>query len=117
NNDDIEIDEINNEDAIDEIECRLFEVKSPLVFESLDVGSANSEDMPNFPSEEFGDFMKLVIKWNLSDSCASEILRFSKKIAHDNIILPTSIQQGKQCLDKIMVQHISFKKVPIVEYE
>ncbi|CAG8810725.1 783_t:CDS:1, partial [Cetraspora pellucida] len=92
-------------------------VKSLLVFESLDVESANSEDMPNFPSEKFGNFMKLVIKLNLSDSCASEILHFSKKIAYDNIILPTSIQQRKQCLDKIIVQHISFKKVPIVEYE
>ncbi|CAG8838969.1 4820_t:CDS:2, partial [Cetraspora pellucida] len=58
-------------------------VKSPLVFESLDVRLANSEDMPNFPSEEF---------------------------TYDNIILPTSIQQGKECLDKIIVQHISFKK-------
>ncbi|CAG8815715.1 21921_t:CDS:2, partial [Cetraspora pellucida] len=109
NNDNIEIDEINNEDAIDEIAL--------LVFEFLDVESANSEDLPNFPSEEFSDFMKLVIKWNLSDLCINEIFHFSKKIAHNNIILPTSIQQGKQCLDKIMVQHISFKKVLIVEYE
>ncbi|CAG8792806.1 21134_t:CDS:1 [Cetraspora pellucida] len=77
---------------MDIVECRLFEIKLPLVFESLDVRLANSEDMPNFPNEEFDDFMKLVIKWNLSDSCVSEILHFSKKIAYDNIILPTSIQ-------------------------
>ncbi|CAG8810354.1 14618_t:CDS:2, partial [Cetraspora pellucida] len=88
NNDDIKIDEINNKDAIDEIGEP--EVKLPLVFKSLNVESANSEDMPNFPSKEF---------------------------TYNNIILLTSIQQGKQCLDKIMVQHISFKKVPIVEYE
>ncbi|CAG8814283.1 24000_t:CDS:2, partial [Cetraspora pellucida] len=55
-------------------------VKLLLVFESLDVASANSKNMPNFPNKEFGDFMKLVIKWNLSDLCASKILHFSKKI-------------------------------------
>src|SRR3989440_10789107 len=31
--------------------------------------------------------MGLVVKWNLSDACASDILQFSRKICGENIIL------------------------------
>jgi hypothetical protein len=99
------------------VECQLFEVEPSLVFESLDIRSINTENISNFPSEEFGEFMKLIIKWNLSDTCSGDILRFLNKVSRDDTILPTSIQQGKQLLDKIMVPYISFKKVPIMEYE
>ena len=60
--------------------------------------------------------MKLLVKWNLSDACSSEILQFSKKISRDDVILPTSVKQGRQFLDQITVPHISFKKVPIMWY-
>ena len=71
----------------------------------------------SFPSDEYGIFMKLLIKWNLSNTCTTEILRFAKKISDDNIILPTSVKQGHQFLDQIAILHISFKKVPIVIYK
>ncbi|CAG8809701.1 14062_t:CDS:2, partial [Cetraspora pellucida] len=92
--------EINNEtNEIDEID----EANN----DNIEINEINNKDA----IDEIGE------PENLSDLYASEILRFSKKIAYNNIILPTSIQQEKQCLDKIIVQHISFKKVPIVEYE
>ena len=60
--------------------------------------------------------MELVTKWNLSDSCTSDILKFSHKICHDNVTLPSSIKKGRQLLDQINVSHISFEKVPIMTY-
>ena len=61
--------------------------------------------------------MELVTKWNLSDACASDILKFSRKICRDGINLPNSIKKGRQVLDEINVSHISFKKVPIMTYQ
>jgi hypothetical protein len=61
--------------------------------------------------------MELLTKWNLSDACGSEILKFSQKICRDDIHLPSSVKQGRQLLDRINVPHISFKKVPIIEYK
>ena len=72
---------------------------------------------PEFPSEEFEDFMELLAKWNLSDVYGSDILKFSKKICHDDVNLPTSVKQGRQLLDQIYVPHISFKKSPIMIYK
>ena len=45
------------------------------------------------------------------------ILKFSKKICRDDVNLPTSVKQGRQLLDQIVVPHISFKKVPIITYK
>src|ERR1700741_2200912 len=60
--------------------------------------------------------MELIMKWNLSDACDSDILKFSHKICCDDITLPTSVKQGRQLLDQINVLHLSFKKVPIMIY-
>ncbi|KAF0554951.1 zn-finger domain-containing protein [Gigaspora margarita] len=86
-----EEDEIDEMDEIEIriVECQLFEVEPSLVFESLN--GRLTENVSNFPSEEF--------------------------VSCDNTILPTSIQQRKQFLDQIMVPHISFKRVSIVDYE
>jgi len=61
--------------------------------------------------------MELLTKWNLSDACGSDILKFSRKICYDDVNLPSSVKQGRQLLDRINVPHISFKKVPIIEYQ
>jgi hypothetical protein len=61
--------------------------------------------------------MELLTKWNLSDACGSDILKFSRKIRRDDVNLPSSVKQGRQLLDRINVPHISFKKVPIIEYQ
>src|ERR1044071_10361797 len=82
------------------------------IFESIDVRSVTSK--PEFPSEEFGDFMELLAKWNLSDACGSDILKFSKRFV---VNLPTSVKQGRQLLDQIVVLYISFKKLPIMTYK
>lgn len=60
--------------------------------------------------------MALLTKWNLSDACGSEILKFSRKICRDDVILPTSVKQGRQLIDQVNVPHISFNKIPIMEY-
>jgi len=96
------------------IEHVLIDVESTPIFESLDISS--STNRPEFPSEEFGDFMKLLVKWNLSDACGSDILKFSRKICRDNVILPTSTKQERQLIDQINVSHVSFKKTLIMLY-
>ncbi|EXX62937.1 hypothetical protein RirG_157060 [Rhizophagus irregularis DAOM 197198w] len=111
--------EDNDEEVIDksrdiEIEYSLIDVEPILTFESLDIRVTN---IPEFPSEEFGNFMELLTKWNLSDACGNDILKFSKKICRDNVILPTSVKKGRQLLDQIVVPHISFKKAPIMTYK
>jgi hypothetical protein len=60
--------------------------------------------------------MELLTKWNLSDACSSDILKFSRKICRDDVTLPTSVKQGRQLLDRIDVSHLSFKKAPIMTY-
>ena len=97
------------------IEYSLLPVEKSPILEYLNI-SSSATDKPEFPSDEFGDFMKLLTKWNLSDACGSDILKFSKKICRDDIILPTSVKQGRQLLDQINVPHISFKKIPIMVY-
>src|SRR5256884_5126721 len=99
----------------DNINYLLIDIESMSIFESIDVRSVTSK--PEFPSEEFGDFMELLAKWNLSDACSSDILKFSKKICRDNMNLPTLVKQGRQLLDQIVVPHISFKKSPIMTYK
>ena len=61
--------------------------------------------------------MELLTKWNLSDACGSDILKFSRKISRDEVRLPTSVKQGRQLIDQINVPHISFKKAPIMTYK
>src|SRR2546430_1343471 len=99
----------------DNINYLLIDIEPMSIFESIDVRSVTSK--PEFPSEEFGDFMELLAKWNLSDACGSDILKFSKKICRDDVNLPTSVKQGRQLLDQIVVPHISFKKSPIMTYK
>src|SRR5207245_9911855 len=78
----------------DNINYLLIDIEPMSIFESIDVRSVTSK--PEFPSEEFGDFMELLAKWNLSDACGSDILKFSKKICHDNVNLPMLVKQGRQ---------------------
>ncbi|CAG8736201.1 15128_t:CDS:2, partial [Rhizophagus irregularis] len=61
--------------------------------------------------DEFGNFMSLLVKWDLSDVCSNEILKFSKSIARDDVVLPTSVKQGRKFLDQLAKSHTSFKKV------
>src|SRR2546429_9650199 len=95
----------------DNINYSLIDIEPMSIFESIDIRSVTSR--PEFPSEEFEDFMELLAKWNLSDACGSDILKFSKKICRDDVNLPTSVKQGRQLLDQIVVPHISFKKLHI----
>ena len=60
--------------------------------------------------------MALLTKWNLSEACGSDILKFSRKICHNDVILPTSVKQGHQLMYQMNVPHISFKKAPIMTY-
>ena len=100
---------------IDETEYSLHDVEPTPIFDTLDISSTTNR--PEFPSEEFGDFMELVTKWNLSDACANDILKFSRKICRDDVKLPTSAKQARQLLDRINVSHLSFKKVHIMTYK
>jgi hypothetical protein len=61
--------------------------------------------------------MELLTKWNLSNACGSDILKFLHKICHDDVTLPSSAKQGRQLLDRINVSHLSFKKAPIMIYK
>lgn len=97
-----------------ENEYTLFNIEPSPIFKVLNIGLTNK---PEFPSEEFGDFMELITKWNLSNACASDILKFSRKICRDDIVLPTSVKKGRQLLDQINVPHLSFKKEPIMSYQ
>lgn len=102
---------INNEDI-----KRLFLYVEPIpTFELIDISSLKSST--EFPSKEFEDFMGLLTKWNLSDACGGELLKFSQKICRDDVILPRSVKQGRQLLDQTNITHLSFKKVPIMTYE
>src|SRR5207245_11658109 len=98
----------------DNINYLLIDIEPMSIFESIDVRSVTSK--LEFPSKEFGDFMELLAKWNLSDACGSDIFKFSKKICRDDVNLPTSVKQGRQLLDQIVVPHISFKKSLINTY-
>ena len=60
--------------------------------------------------------MTTLTKWNLSDACGSDILKFMRKVCRDDITLPTSVKQGRQLMDQMDIPHISFKKVPIMTY-
>src|SRR5256884_4565841 len=60
--------------------------------------------------------MALLTKWNLSEACGSDILKFLRKICRDDVRLPTSVKQGHQLIDQMNVPHISFKKLPIMTY-
>ena len=50
----------------------LLTVKLILTFESINITSLII-NRPEFLNEEFGDFMKLLIKQNLSEACGSDI--------------------------------------------
>ncbi|CAG8833464.1 27499_t:CDS:2, partial [Gigaspora margarita] len=119
------VDENNYEDQLEsqlksqsenEIEESKDQIMLPLIFEFLDITNSINKEL-RFPSEEFGDFIKLLVKWNLSDACGGDILKFAKKISNDNLVLPTSVKQGRRFLDQITVPHLSFKKVPIMTYK
>lgn len=61
--------------------------------------------------------MNLIVKWNLSDACCNELLQFSKGIAREDIILPTSVKQGRKSLDQLNASHLLFKNAPIMLYK
>ena len=86
------------------------------IVEVLDITDNSISDEMTFPSDEYGKFMNLLVKWNLSDSCSSNILQFSKSIARKDVILPISVKQGRKYLDQLADPYISFKKVAIMQY-
>ncbi|CAG8718569.1 41615_t:CDS:2, partial [Gigaspora margarita] len=111
------VDENNYEDQLEsqlksQSESEMEESKDQIM--SLDITNSINEEL-RFPSEEFGNFVKLLVKWNLSD--AYGVLKFAKKISNNNLVLPTSVKQGRQFLDQMTVLHLSFKKVPIMTYK
>jgi hypothetical protein len=91
-------------------------VKNLPIVEVLDITDNSISNEMTFPSDEYGKFMKLLVKWNLSDSRSSDILQFSKSIAREDVILPTSVKQGRKYLDQLADPYISFKKVAIMQY-
>ena len=99
-----------NDDENNKTKHSLIDIEPMSIFESLNIRSLIS-NRPKLPSEEFGDSMKLLTRWNLSDACGSDILKFSQKISRDDVRLPMSVKQGRQVIDQINVLHISFKKV------
>src|SRR5271154_3497430 len=105
-----------DDDENNETEHSLLDIEPMSIFKSLDIRSSIS-NRPELPNEEFGDFMELLIRWNLFDACDSDILKFSLKISRDDVRLLTSVKQGRQVIDQINVSHISFKKVPIITYK
>src|SRR5436190_23823704 len=100
----------------DDTEYSLLPIEAIPTFNSIDIRSLTI-DRPEFPSEEFRDFVELITKRNLSDACGSEILKLSKKISRDDVILPTSVKQSCQFLDRMNVSHIPFKIIPIMIYD
>ncbi|PKY61652.1 hypothetical protein RhiirA4_486928 [Rhizophagus irregularis] len=115
---DDDVDEREMEDDEDEkiqedVEFELIDVEYPPVAKNIDITTSDKID---FPSKEFGNFMSLLVKWDLSDACSNEILKFSKSIARDDVVLPTSVKQGRKFLDQLAKPHTSFKKVPIMKY-
>src|SRR2546429_2767428 len=94
---------------------KLLDVDPTSIIESLDISSSTT-NRPEFSSEEFEDFMALLTKWNLSEVCGSDILKFSRKICRDDVRLPTSVKQSYQLINQMNVPHISFKKLPIMTY-
>ncbi|RGB24469.1 hypothetical protein C1646_676365 [Rhizophagus diaphanus] len=105
----IEYEEITQEG----IEFELVSVEYPPVAKIIDVTMSCKT---NFPSKEFGNFMNLLVKWNLPDACSNEILQFSKSIAWDDVVLPTSVKQGRKFLDQLAKPHTSFKKKLITDW-
>jgi hypothetical protein len=99
------------------IMLNILDIESMLIFEFIDIRSSTTNSRPELPSEEFGDFMELLTRWNLSDACGSDILKFARKIGRDDVNLLTSVKQGRQLIDQIHVPHISFKKSPIMTYK
>ena len=91
-------------------------MKNLPIVEVLDITDNSISNETTFPSDEYGKFMNLLVKWNLSDSCSSVILQFSKSIAREDVILPTSVKQGRKYLDQLADPYISFKKVAIMQY-
>ena len=94
----------------------LIYIEPTLPFESLEL-SNTANDKPDFPSKEFGDFIELLVKWNLSDAYSSDILYFSRNIYYEDTVLPTSIKQGYQFLDQMTVLHLHFEKTAIIVYQ
>src|SRR5215471_21871585 len=75
----------------------LIDVDPISIIESLDISdisdiSSSTPNKPKFPSEEFGDFIELITKWNLSDVYDNVILKFSRKICRNDVTLPTSVK-------------------------
>ncbi|RIA98098.1 hypothetical protein C1645_813141 [Glomus cerebriforme] len=102
------------EEAIDKSENNIEHLP---IFKSIDISNNSIINKLKFSSKEFSDFMKLLTKWNLFDACDNDILKFSQKICHDDVVLPTSTKQECQLVDQINVAYISFKKVPIMTYK
>ena len=87
----------------DNIEHSLIDIEPISIFEYIDIRSSIT-NRPELPNEEFGDFMELLTKWNLSDACGSDILKFARKISRDEVNLPTSVKQDRQSIDQIHAQ-------------
>jgi len=76
-----------------------------------------ANDIRSFPSQEFGDFMNIIISRGLSESVGNEILKFARRICRDDVILPTSIKQGYQIVDKMDISHLEFQKTDVMTYK
>jgi hypothetical protein len=85
-------------------------------FKLLKVNSTTNDKL-DFSSKEFGNFIQLLVKWNLSDICTSDILCFSRQIYYKNVILPIFIKQGHQLLNQMVILHLHYEKMSIIVYQ
>ncbi|CAB5373040.1 unnamed protein product [Rhizophagus irregularis] len=70
-----------------------------------------------FPSEEYAEFMNIVIRFHVQDSLANAFIRFFNKYSNrNNRPLPSTSQSGRQFFENLQLPNFDWRKKKIFEY-
>ncbi|PKB93885.1 hypothetical protein RhiirA5_440079 [Rhizophagus irregularis] len=71
-----------------------------------------------FPDTAYAEFMELVLTHHLSNSAGNSVLKwFRKHYLRNDVILPTNVKQGHNFIYSMNIEHLSYLKTKVLEYE
>jgi len=73
----------------------------------------------DWPNDIYREFMEIVIKYQLSNSCGDRIIKLINKSKHNlnEKLLPKNIKKGYKFLDINEFSYMKFKTVPITDMD
>ena len=71
-----------------------------------------------WPNETYREFMEIVTKYQLSNSCGDRLIKLFNSIKNvDKKLFPKFTKEGRKFIDNSNFPYMKFKKIPITDFQ